>query len=242
MANEDPYDLAALAAEQGRFNARPLPEPRDGDQSVEGDQPRGLIELGLGGERDGVLYVPPGYNPARPAPFVLMLHGATGDGRRGLRRLQSLADEVGLILLAPDSRRRTWDVLMGGYGPDVAFIDTALEQTFRRYTIDPAHLAIEGFSDGASYGLSLGIANGDLFTHILAFSPGFLSPPGQAGMPQIYVSHGTADQILPIDFCSRQLVPMLRRAGYPVEYHEFDGPHTVPPEIATEAVEWFVGA
>src|SRR5262245_32939080 len=177
MANEDPYDLAAMAAEQGRFNARPRLEPSDNDQSAEVDQLDGPIELGLGDERDGVLYVPSDYDPARPVPLVLMLHGATGDGRRGLRRLQTLADERGLILLAPDSRLRTWDVLMGGYGPDVAFIDAALEQTFRRYAIDPAHLAIEGFSDGASYGLSLGVANGDLFTHILAFSPGFMAPP-----------------------------------------------------------------
>jgi phospholipase/carboxylesterase len=233
MADED-YDLAALAAEQGRFSAR----PEDGHR--EGGEARGVLELGLGGERDGALYVPPGYDPATPAPLVLMLHGATGDGRRSMKALLPLADEAELILLAPDSRLRTWDVLMGGYGPDVAFIDAALEQTFRRYAIDPAHVAIEGFSDGASYGLSLGVANGDLFTHILAFSPGFMAPPGQMGMPAIFVSHGTADQILPINFCSRQLVPMLRRAGYAVEYREFDGPHTVPREIAAEAVAWFL--
>src|SRR5690349_14457428 len=205
MADEDPYDLAALAAEQGRFNAR----PEGGSRA--GGQPRGLLELGLGGERDGALYVPPTYDPATPAPLVLMLHGATGNGRRSMNALLPLADDAGLILLAPDSRQRTWDVLMGGFGPDVAFIDAALEQTFSRYAVDPAHLAVEGFSDGASYGLSLGIANGDLFTHILAFSPGFLAPPGQAGEPAIFVSHGTQDQILPINMCSRMLVPMIRR-------------------------------
>jgi poly(3-hydroxybutyrate) depolymerase len=35
-------------------------------------------------------------------------------------------------------------------------------------------------------------------------------------------------------------VPILERAGYDVTYHEFDGPHTVPTDIAREAVEWFV--
>jgi predicted esterase len=151
-----------------------------------------------------------------------------------------LADEFGLILLAPDSRLRTWDVLTGGYGPDIAVIDRALTDTFARYAIDSARIAAEGFSDGASYALSIGIANGDLFTHILAFSPGFIAPPGQEGTPRIFVSHGRQDQVLPINHCSRLFVPQLRRAGYDVTYEEFDGPHRTPPEIARMGVEWFL--
>lgn len=34
-----------------------------------------------------------------------------------------------------------------------------------------------GFSDGASYALSLGLPNGNLFSHIVAFSPGFMRAP-----------------------------------------------------------------
>ena len=129
---------------------------------------------------------------------------------------------------------------MGAFGPDVAFIDDALERVFARYPIDRSHLSVGGFSDGASYALSLGLANGDLFTHLIAFSPGFMAPPALVGRPKIYVSHGTHDQILPIDACSRRLVPQLERSGYRVQYHEFDGT-TVPPEIRREAFEWFTG-
>jgi phospholipase/carboxylesterase len=80
-------------------------------------------------------------------------------------------------------------------------------------------LAIGGFSDGASYALSLGISNGDLFTHVLAFSPGFMAPAGRTGSPHIFVSHG----VLPIDRCSRKIVPDLERGGCNVLYWEFDG-------------------
>jgi len=80
-----------------------------------------------------------------------MLHGAGGDARGGLTPFQNLADATGLILLAPASRRQTWDVLVGGYGPDIALIDQALAQTFSHYAVDPTRIAIEGFSDGASY-------------------------------------------------------------------------------------------
>jgi len=235
MPDFEAYDLDAMAHEQGRFNARPAPV------AGEGRPPPGLEPLGFGGERDGVLYVPAGYTPERPAPLVLMLHGATGNGRRTVESLLPLADEFGLILLAPDSRLRTWDVLAGGYGPDVAFLDRALEGTFARFTIDPEHIAAEGFSDGASYALSIGIANGDLFTHVLAFSPGFIAPPGQMGAPRIFVSHGRQDAVLPIDHCSRRFVPQLRRAGYDVTYREFDGPHRTPPEVARMGIEWFAG-
>lgn len=95
------------------------------------------------------------------------------------------------------------------------------------------------FPDGASYALSLGITNEDVFTHILAFSPGFLAPVAQRGTPAVFISHGTRDAVLPIDACSRKIVPRLQRAGYDVRYREFPGGHVIPPEIAREAVEGF---
>jgi phospholipase/carboxylesterase len=36
-------------------------------------------------------------------------------------------------------------------------------------------------------------------------------------------------------------VPALEGAGFSVRYKEFDGPHTVPPELAREAFEWIAG-
>ena len=118
-------------------------------------------------------------------------------------------------------------------------IDQALEKTFSRYVVDLTRMAIGGFSDGASYALSLGITNGDLFAHVLAFSPGFMSPAGRRGSPRVFVSHGTRDGVLPIGHCSRQIVLQLRRADYEVLYREFDGSHTIPPKIRLEVVHWF---
>jgi phospholipase/carboxylesterase len=50
----------------------------------------------------------------------------------------------------------------------VAVIDRCLRSVFERYAIDAA-LAIGGFSNGASYAVSLGVDNGELFTHVIAF-------------------------------------------------------------------------
>jgi predicted esterase len=106
--------------------------------------------------------------------------------------------------------------------------------------VDRRRIAVGGFSDGASYALSLGLTNGDLFTHVIAFSPGFMAPTGYEGSPRLFISHGTRDRVLPIERCSRRIVPQVKGAGYDVLYREFDGAHAVPPEIAREAHEWFV--
>jgi phospholipase/carboxylesterase len=226
-----------LPASAGRLTSRPVQVK---DDQLQKPALSGLLPLKLERERDGYIYVPSTYSAGHPAPLILLLHGAGGDARQSIPLLQHLADRSGMILLAPDSRQPTWDVIVDGYGPDVAFIDRALDQTFSRFAIDPAHIGIGGFSDGASYALSLGITNGDLFTHVLAFSPGFMAPAGQHGAPALFLSHGTQDRVLPIDFCSRKLFPRLEHAGYRVDYREFEGPHTVPPDIARAAVDWFL--
>ena len=46
--------------------------------------------------------------------------------------------------------------------------------------------------------------------------------------------------MLPVERTSRRLAPMLEAAGYDVTYREFQGGHTVPPEVAAAAVAWFL--
>lgn len=40
---------------------------------------------------------------------------------------------------------------------------------------------------------------------------------------------------------NQRIVPQVQRAGYDVQYREFDGGHTVPPKIAQVALNWFTG-
>lgn len=200
--------------------------------------PPGLHALGIGTGRDGLLYVPTGYDPATPLPLVVLLHGAGGTASNWFGSYGDRANANNFVMLAPDSRAASWDVRFGAFGPDVAFIDAALRRTFAVCAINPQQIALAGFSDGASYALSLGTANGDLFSHLVAYSPGFLVDSTPRGMPQIFDTHGREDPILPIDIASRPIVATLRGRGYSVEYYEFTGGHEVPKEISDAAMTW----
>jgi phospholipase/carboxylesterase len=201
--------------------------------------PAGVSRLGLEPGRDGLVQVPT-LAGADPIPLVVLLHGSGSNSGDVIDLLQRPAQEHGFALLAPDARGSTWDLVRGSFGPDVRFIDRALEHVMARLPIDPARVALAGFSDGASYALSLALGNGDLFTHLIAFSPGFSAPGGRVGAPRIFVSHGVYDPVLPIDRCSRRIVPSLRHAGYDVTYEEFEGGHQVPPRVAWQAADWLL--
>ena len=215
----------ATEGSKARLRARP---GRPAEAVGEGERP-----LGLDRTRDGWMHVPRNAVDGM-VPLAVLLHGAGGDAAQ-MRFAIPAAEAVGAAVLAPESRGRTWDVILGSYGPDVTFIDRALAHVFSRVAVDVTRIGVGGFSDGASYALSLGLSNGDLFSDVLAFSPGFLAAPARHGQPRIFISHGTHDEVLPIDRTSRRLTPALTRAGYTVTYREFDGPHTVPPTMVDEA-------
>jgi phospholipase/carboxylesterase len=224
--------------EPDRITARP--SARQGGAPT---LPAGLHKLPFPTARESYLFVPASVDAGRVAPLALLLHGAGGHAHDGLRVLLHLAEQAGLILVAPASHAATWDIIARRrYGPDLALVQAALEYAFEHLTIDPGRLAVGGFSDGASYALSLGLNNGDLFSHVLAFSPGFIGPGTRRGKPQVFISHGVHDRVLPIDPCSRSIVRRLRADGYPLEYVEFDGKHVIPPEAARAAVGLLCGA
>ncbi|HKH44582.1 MAG TPA: hypothetical protein VKM72_07955 [Thermoanaerobaculia bacterium] len=224
-----------FAADDGvaRFKARPG-KPTKPAQI-------GLHDLGLGKskDKDGVLSVPPGYKPEKPVPLIFMLHGALGR-YDGYNIFCKVAAEDGIAVVTPDSRGRTWDLMLGGFGPDIAFLDRALEHTFDHVAIDPKRIALAGFSDGASYALSVGLANGDLFTHLMAFSPGYMMPPSRVGKPRVFVTHGNHDEVLPVSSSRDRIVPQLKQWGHEVIYKEFNGGHALDPDLGREAFRWMI--
>ncbi|MEA1650732.1 alpha/beta hydrolase-fold protein [Nitrospirillum sp. BR 11164] len=217
------------------------------------EEPVGPTRLG-----DGIVLIPKTYRPGQPLPLLVMLHGASQRGADMVARLAPVAEARGVIIAAPDSGDYTWDMLAARkheaderwgprYGTDPARIDAFLALVFARYAVDPAQVALAGFSDGATYALSLGPENRDLFTTLIAFSPGRVAPlhtqgamPG-GGQIRVFISHGRADRVLPLDETTRTTAPAFTRRGFRVELRVFDGGHAMPPQVVEGALDWWLG-
>ena len=200
--------------------------------------PAGKTKLGLGQGRDGYVYVPSSAAQGEPLPLLVMLHGA-GRSSSEFDKLLHYADEVGFIILAPDSRDVTWD-MRTGFGPDIRFIEAALNYVFDHQRIDASRIAVAGFSDGASYALTIGIANGDLFKRIIAFSPGYFLGGKLIGKPPIFIAHGREDTILSFEYTRDAIIPALQNEGYSVRFEPFDGGHTISDTQAAIAFHWWL--
>ncbi|MDQ3367219.1 MAG: phospholipase [Myxococcota bacterium] len=197
--------------------------------------PTGHVVLG-----GALVYVPTGYRADRPGGLLVMFHGAGGTSQQAIGFVQAAAEQERFIVVAPKAAASSWDCVHGGFGPDVAQLDRALQAVFEEYAVDPARIAVGGFSDGASYALTIGLANGALFRAVLAYSPGFEMAPRRSGRPRIFISHGVADRVLSIDATSRRLRPTLEHHGYPVEYVEFAGGHAIPDPVLAASMTWWL--
>jgi phospholipase/carboxylesterase len=203
----------------------------------------GYTALGITTPRDGFLYVPTTYDPTVPAPLLMLLHGNgdSADFWETSMHIGEQMDDLGVVIVAPDSRNASWDIIAeNGYRADPYFFNFALEHAFKRCKINPSRIAIAGFSDGGMEALGVGVANGDLFTHVMSYSAGALAAPWQQGKPKVFVSHGQADPILSWENARDNIVQRLIDASYDTTFVSFAGGHSIPPAIARQSVEWFL--
>ncbi|MEN3360605.1 MAG: phospholipase/carboxylesterase [Mycobacteriales bacterium] len=194
--------------------------------------PPGLHRCAVGGERPALLRVPAG----QPTGLAMLFHGAGGRPEGALDLLADQADAAGLLVLAPASTGRTWDLVDGPGGPDLQQCAALLAQVLSGWPVRYEDRLVGGFSDGASYALSLGLSNGDVFSFVAGFSPGFVAAPTRRGRPRVFVSHGTEDAVLPVADCGRPIALQLRGTGYDVTYQEFADGHLVPAEAVDHAL------
>jgi phospholipase/carboxylesterase len=202
--------------------------------------PYGQTPLGLSDDgRDGVLFVPKSYQPGTPMPLLMMLHGFAGwgDGQKGMF---ALAEELGFIVIAPESRDVTWGKEVPGFDADVRYLGAAYRHVTSILDVDGERVGLGGQSDGAGYALTMGLAYGDIFNHLIILAGGALIEPlRRKGKPKIYFVHGVKDATMPIDPSARRTVRLLKD-DYDVTLREHEGGHRTPPELTREAIKWFL--
>ena len=188
------------------------------------------------------------YRPAsatRAAPLLILLHGAGGYPPNFLQAMKPVSERLGVMLLAPRSAARTWDLVRNMQkgddpwrGPDASRLDQTLGDLFPRAAVDPSRVALLGFSDGASYALSLGVSNPKLFTAVIALSPGMFVPPARVDRAQrVFIAHGRSDAVLPFA-AAKDMAGTLRDAGGNVRFRSFDGGHQIDRDSLAEALDW----
>jgi phospholipase/carboxylesterase len=176
----------------------------------------------------------------RPYALIVALHGSGGSPNGAIEAFGGAWKVPGLVFVAPAAKGPTWSVIFSDRDLDLESVDLAVAEAWARCPLDHDRLALGGFSDGATYALTLGVANGDLFPAIIALSPGGILADARRGQPRVFVSHGTEDDVLPIAGASDTIVRVLRSAGYEVTYRRFRGSHEVPADTSAAAVRWFL--
>ena len=124
------------AATRGRLLAQnpstPAPQALDQIPVAGDDIPIGKSRLGIAdGERDGTVYVPQSYKKGVPMPFLMMLHGFRSTAE-AVRFTFPLAEEFGVIVLAPESRDMTWGMEIPGFDTDARYLGMAVPVGVRR--------------------------------------------------------------------------------------------------------------
>ena len=119
--------------------------------------PDGIAKIGNGVTR--AVLLTPRDRPERRYPLVTVLHGAGRQDEMLVKACRDEPDRRDAFFLVPRSPLPTWDLIASAARPDLDFLEYAYDLIYRRYPIDPARQALLGYSDGASYALSVGLSN-----------------------------------------------------------------------------------
>lgn len=188
------------------------------------------------------LYVPERYTPERRWPLVVALHGGWGHGDDFLWTWLREARSRGCLVLAPTSRGSTWSL----HPPDVdaPALASMLAFVHERWSIDPERMLLTGLSDGATYTLLWGLAEGSPFSHLAPLC-GVLHPDNvgrgnleRARGRRIWLGHGAHDWLFPVEL-ARLARDTLLEAGAELVYREIaDLAHAYPREENARILEW----
>ena len=175
------------------------------------DGPTGLQTV-FGGVRPATLTVPSTYDPSRPTPLVIALHGYYTDPDYILPifKLTRLAEAKGVLFIAPDglanpTGNHYWNAtdaccdLYDAGTDDVGYLTGLVAEIQGVYNVDPKRIYLLGHSNGAFMSLRLACEHADLFAAVISiagandFDPAHCVPSQPVSILQI---HGDADMTI----------------------------------------------
>ncbi len=217
------------------------PEP------VDFEVPTGFVEIQH--ERShGVLLTPEEIDPDATYPLVTVLHGAGRMEEAFVKMCRRIPDERQMLVFIPVSVEPTWDLIVrDGTRPDADFLEHAFDLIYRRFPVAEHKQALLGFSDGASYALSLGLSNPALFDALMAWAAGFVAVDGAIvtdddPKQRVYLEYGTHDELFPFEQVALGMKQSLEQAGHDVTFSvDEGGRHWPSGSFLPEALQWWLG-
>jgi polyhydroxybutyrate depolymerase len=161
-----------------------------------------IVSAGI--EREYLLYVPRSYDPAKPTPLVISLHGGAmwPAAQMEIDRWNRVAEEHGFLLVYPSgvSGRgpRSWrSGAERGPMRDVPYISELIDTLRASYNIDSTRVYANGLSNGGGMAFKLACTLSDRIAAVGMVGTAIFLPwsgcTDQRPVPMI-LFHGTADR------------------------------------------------
>ena len=184
---------------------------------------------GKGGSADGFVPVWEAFAQPRPvlvvpeAPYPLLLEGG----------------HMGWSWDFPSRDPRLW----ARADPEVARYILAVAREVRTAR-ETGGVYLLAHSQGVSYAFMAMVEDPGLVRGVIAFAgilPAEMLPDkslaAAARRTRVFIAHGRQDQAIGLE-SSRKAKERLERLGFDVILREFDGGHTIPPDVLQEAQRW----
>lgn len=231
------YDLVAFAHVRQSLD-RIVENSLAGRDALDGL--RGFLERAYVSETDHSLdsylvYVPQSYDPARPHPLVVLLHGYGESAYLPQSAtvhdaFLSSCERHGVILVAPNGKHSLPGTVKSYKGDGELDVLQVIALVKAAYNVAPDRVYLTGLSMGGFGTWYIGTRHPELFAAIAptcGYGTGSFGSVSKvdvlrlAGIPT-YVTHGDADPTVPVSE-SRTLVSWMRKAGLEVTYDELPG-------------------
>jgi len=138
-------------------------------------------------------------NTTDSPPLILALHGTGMRGTDMIKALKETADELNMILIAPDALRPSGS---GGFSwtyrdESEWMVNHMIKQAIENHNIDPTQIYLVGFSQGANIALIMGQTHPDLFAGVIPicghYEPQNASAKDNTTLPPFYLLTGARD-------------------------------------------------
>lgn len=118
-----------------------------------------------------------------------------------------------------------------------------IDEILAKYNADSDNVTLLGFSQGAILSYAVAFTYPEKVKNVIALS-GYVNPdlfelkaPKTYKNLNFYCSHGSVDQVIPVDW-ARQTKPFMEQLGTNYKYSEFPVGHGVAPQNFYEFREW----